>query len=69
MLGAFPSYKSAMLYSLGAMTTYSDSTASLPEEWRLMGALEALNGTLLFGPTAAFLFAMVQRARLVGRRH
>ena len=27
----------------------------------MMGALEALNGMLLFGLTTAFLFAMIQR--------
>ena len=27
----------------------------------MMGALEALNGMLLFGLTTAFMFAMIQR--------
>jgi hypothetical protein len=38
----------------------------------MMGALEALNGMLLFGLTTAFLFAMIQevwpRAFREGRR-
>jgi hypothetical protein len=33
----------------------------LEEQWQLMGALEALNGMLLFGLTTAFLFAMIQK--------
>jgi hypothetical protein len=66
LLGAFPNYKSAMLYSLGAMTTYGNSGTALPDHWRLMGTLEALNGMLLFGLTTAFLFAMIQRVRPFG---
>jgi hypothetical protein len=31
----------------------------LVEHWQLLGAIEALNGWLLFGLTAAFLFAIV----------
>jgi hypothetical protein len=33
-----------------------------------MGALEALNGWLLFGLTTAFLFAVINRARLLDNR-
>jgi hypothetical protein len=33
-----------------------------------MGALEALNGMLLFGLTTAFLFAMIEKLWLLGRR-
>ena len=39
-LGARPDFKSAMLYSLGAMTTYG-SGLMLEEQWRLLGAIEA----------------------------
>lgn len=68
LLGAFPNTKSAMLYSLSAMTSYGNSNTSLPNQWLLMGALEALNGMLLFGLSTAFLFAMIQQVRPVGRR-
>jgi hypothetical protein len=34
----------------------------------MMGALEALNGMLLFGLTTAFLFAMIQRVWPAGGR-
>ncbi len=59
-LGAVPDAKSAMLYSLNAMTTYGHESAPLEPHWQMMGALEALNGMLLFGLTTAFLFAMIQ---------
>ncbi len=60
-LGALPDHKLAMLYSLNAMTTYGHDNTSLSPHWKLMGALEALNGMLLFGLTTAFLYGIIQR--------
>lgn len=60
LLCAVPDNPSAMLYSLNAMTTYGHESISLEPHWQFMGALEALNGMLLFGLTTAFLFAMIQ---------
>jgi len=48
-LGALPDNKSAVLYSLGAMTTYGHANLFLEDRWALLGAIEALNGMLLFG--------------------
>jgi hypothetical protein len=60
-LGALSNSKTAMLYSLSALTTYGHAELYLAPHWRLMGALEALNGLLLFGLTTAFLYGHVQR--------
>jgi hypothetical protein len=60
-LGALPDRKSALLYSLGAMTTYGHEQFELAPHYQLMGALEALNGMILFGLTTAFLFANIQK--------
>ncbi len=49
-----------MLYSLSAMTTYGHVPVYLKDRWQLMGAIETLNGMLLFGLTTAFLFAMIR---------
>jgi hypothetical protein len=68
VLGALPDTKSAMLYSLSAMTSYGHANLFLEEQWQLMGALEALNGMLLFGLTTAFLFAMIQKVWPLGSR-
>jgi hypothetical protein len=57
-----------MLYSLSALTTYGHASSSLTEHWRMLGALEALNGMLLFGLTTAFLFAMIQQVWPLGSR-
>ena len=61
-LHALPDRKSAMLYSLNAMTTFGHSGSSLEPHWQLMGALEALNGLILFGLSTAFLYAIIQEA-------
>ncbi len=61
-LHALPDNKSAMLYSLNAMTTLGHSGSDLERHWQLMGALEALNGLILFGLSTAFLFAIIQEA-------
>jgi hypothetical protein len=66
-LGAQPDYKSAVLFSLGAMTTFGNA-ASLQERWQLMGAIEALNGWLLFGLTTAYLFGTIQKCYQIEMR-
>jgi MFS superfamily sulfate permease-like transporter len=68
LLGALPSARSAMLYSLSALTSYGHANIFLTPHWQLMGALESLNGMLLFGLTTAFLFAMIQRLWPLGSR-
>jgi hypothetical protein len=59
-VGAVPDNRSAVLYSLNALTSYGHADVDLPWGWRLMGAMEALNGWLLFGLTTAFLFAVIR---------
>ena len=66
LLGALPDPKLAVLYSLGAMTSYGHASLFLEAQWQLMGALEALNGMLLFGLTTAFMFAMIQKVWPLG---
>jgi hypothetical protein len=61
LLGALPDNRTAMLYSIGAMTTYGHANLFLKDRWQMMGALEALDGIMLFGITTAFLFAIIQR--------
>lgn len=47
--------------SLSAITTYGHSQLFLADRWRLMGALEALNGVILIGLTTALLYGLIQR--------
>ncbi len=53
--------KDAMLYSLSVMTTVGGTNLHLEPSWALMGPLEAFDGWILFGLTAAFLFALIQK--------
>jgi hypothetical protein len=59
-LGALDSLKDAMLYSVDSMTTRGASGLMLEQHWRMMGALEAANGMLLFGISTAYIFAVMQ---------
>lgn len=61
LLGALPDRKTAMLYSLSAMTAYGHADIYLLPHWQFSGALEALNGMILFGLTTAFLFTVIQQ--------
>jgi hypothetical protein len=61
LLGALRENKSAMLYSLNAITSYGHENIQLDPRWQMMGALEALNGWILFGLTTAFLFTVMQK--------
>ena len=63
LLGALPDQRTTMLYSLSAMTSYGHANLFLEAHWQFMGAMEALNGWLLFGLTTAFLFAMIEKVR------
>jgi hypothetical protein len=67
LTGALPDFKSGMLYSLNAMTAYGHEDLNLQPSWRLLGAIEALNGLLLFGLSTAVLFSMIQKLNLHGR--
>ena len=66
LLNALPERKSAMLYSLSAITSYGHANVFLESHWQLMGAIEALNGWLLFGLTTAFLFGVIEKVGLLG---
>jgi hypothetical protein len=60
-LGALADFRSAMLYSLSAMTSFGHADIFLVSQWQMMGALESLNGMLLFGLTTAFLYGVIRK--------
>jgi hypothetical protein len=59
-LGALNSPLDALLFSVDSMTTRGASGLTLPAHWQMMGALEAVDGMLLFGVSTAFVFAVLQ---------
>jgi len=60
-LGALLSPADAALYSVDSMTTRGASGLVLARDWRMMGAVEAGDGMLLFGISTAFLFYVMIR--------
>ena len=62
LLGATDNWADAMLYSVDSMTTRGASGLKLDSHWKMMGALEAANGVLLFGVSTAFLAAFLTEA-------
>ena len=59
-LGALNSPTDAILYSVDSMSTLGASGLTLEPHWRLIDALEAMDGMLLFGISTAYIFAMMQ---------
>lgn len=64
-LEAVDDFPKALLISLNALTSYGHDGGRLEEKWQLLGAIESMNGVMIFGLSTAFLFnAMTQmRAR------
>jgi hypothetical protein len=59
LLGALPDTNSSLLFSLNAITSYGHVNLDLQPHWQTMGALESLNGVMIFGLTTAFLFSVL----------
>ena len=59
-LGAISSLADAILYSVDSISTRGGSGLVLERQWQPMGALEAVDGMLLFGISTAFIFAFMQ---------
>ena len=59
-LGALNSLGEAILYSVDPISTRGASGLMLEPHWRMMGALEATDGMLLFGISTAYIFTVMQ---------
>ena len=55
LLGALPNFSEAFYFSLVTFTTLGYGDVTLSEEWRMLGALEAANGIVMFGWTTALI--------------
>jgi hypothetical protein len=53
-------YSCRWTYSVDSMTTRGASGLMLQQQWRMMGALEAADGMLLFGISTAYIFSTMQ---------
>jgi hypothetical protein len=59
-LGAIGPFADAALYSNAAMTAFGVHI-ELPPQLAILGTMEAVNATLLFGISTAFIFALLQQ--------
>jgi hypothetical protein len=59
---ALPDLGTAFYFSLVTFTTLGYGDVTLAPGWRVLGAIEAANGTIMFGWTTALIVAFVQRA-------
>lgn len=58
---AMPDLPSALYFSAVTYTTTGYGDLVLPENWRLVGAVEALTGILMCGWSTGFFFAVVSQ--------
>jgi len=61
LCGEFQEFGTAYYFSAVNYTTLGYGDLLLTPSWRLLGPLEATNGALMFGVSAAMVFAVIQR--------
>jgi ion channel len=61
LCGEFQDFGTAYYHSAVNYTTLGYGDLLLTPAWRLLGPLEATNGALMFGVSAAMVFAVLQR--------
>ena len=59
-LGEFSDFATAFYHSTVNFASLGYGDIVMSEQWRLLGALEAANGVLMFGLTAGTMFAVMQ---------
>lgn len=64
-VGAMPDFQLSMLYSLNALTSYGHTPIKLADDWRLLGAIESMNGVMIFGLSTAYMFNAMREFRPV----
>jgi hypothetical protein len=60
-LGEFSAFDSAFYHSMVNFTSLGYGDIVMSEQWRLLGALEAANGLLMFSLTAGGLLALMSK--------
>jgi hypothetical protein len=59
MLGEFESYARAFYHSAVNFSTLGYGDFVMSNEYKLLGALEAVNGILMFGLSTGFIYAII----------
>ncbi len=68
ILDAITSLRDAVYFSTISYATIGYTDAPILEEWRLLGAIEGVNGTLLMGWSVAFFVTVMTRILPRARR-
>lgn len=61
LTSALPDFSTALYFSAVTFSTLGYGDVLLPEEWRMLGSLEGINGFLLIGWSTAYLVAASTR--------
>jgi hypothetical protein len=61
LCGEFADFETAFYHSAVNFTTLGYGDVIMSRQWRLLGPLEALNGSLMLGLSAAMLFTVLGR--------
>lgn len=62
-LGVFSGLEPALYFSTVSFTSLGYGDIVLGPDWRILGAIEAANGLILFGWSTAFLLSMMGKLR------
>jgi len=57
--GLFHDFETSLYFSLVSYTAIGYGDVVLPENWRLLGAIQGVSGVLLCGLSTAFIFAVM----------
>lgn len=57
--GCFPDFETSFYYSATSYSTVGYGDVTLSNEWRILGAVEAVTGVLMFGWSTGVLFSVV----------
>lgn len=65
LLGEFATFEQALYFSTVSFSTLGFGDLTLGESWRVLGAIEAVNGLVLIAWSTAFLLSVTTRLRVL----
>ena len=63
VIEAFAHFEEALYFSTVSYAAIGYGDTALPEKWRLLGAIEGINGVILLGWSTAFFVNLLMRLR------
>lgn len=68
-LGIFVTVEASVYFAIVAFTTLGFGDILLPQDWRLLAGMSAINGLLMIGLQTAMLIEVMRRVRTIQGRH